>query len=199
VEVFDECDECNGTGLYFIDEEPVTCICFEEVVGQTPHKSDAKIERFDVPRAGTFIVTEDGHFVAYTSSENVMFHWGGYKNIDRFKEFLIQVAGSRGYLKSKFFKPIYDHEASVVGIRSEILRQRRNFWLSKEDAREEMNLVNDLYVGDIGFEQWANETKISDPWDSQVFSYTYHQNKFVDEYFQEFARFLKSDMFEGGL
>ncbi len=193
MEVFDECDECNGTGLYFIDDEPRKCICVEDEEELVKTTRSKLISRYDVPGAGAFIVTEDGCFAAYTSYENVIFKWPKQTSLWEFERFLIQVAGSREYLKGKFFTPVYDSPATIKAIKSNILLNRIDRWLGKDQAREEWELVRMLENASIGFEEWANNTNIDDPWEFRQECYTNSQNHFVDVCYQEFARFLQAE------
>ena len=113
-----------------------------------------------------FLFDSRGYFSVISDYGNYSHLWSSFG--DDFPRFLVGV--SAGHVLCKFARPVMergvDVDKTAKGIKKHILQERRLGNLSREEARNEWNLVDDHLLdegcGDCGFWAWSVETSFDD-------------------------------------
>lgn len=109
---------------------------------------------------------DDGRVIILSDYGDWTYYWGCRGKGVSVAQFLSKL--DEQYMGKKMLGADYwvpDDDATAGYIRSQILDQRRRASLGKDLARSEWETVQRYDDGDIGFEQWGNETDFfSDDW-----------------------------------
>jgi hypothetical protein len=164
---------------------------------------DIKIWRYQIPGEdghcfgwGIFLLDSTGMFAAVTDYGNYASRWT-HTGRDDFREFVIRdLAKSPGYLLGKVAKRVHDGEATLNGVKEYILECRRDGEWSKEEAREEWDLLAECDGLDSipACTRWYDSTKISDPGEFMSESYDTDAWAFAKVLMPRLAEVLKQEL-----
>lgn len=114
----------------------------------TPKVNKTTAERYDIRIGydwGTFIVDTDGSLLINSSYGNWAYGWGNHGR-ESFKHFLIEMQKDISYLIMKLNggkKEYFKLEETIQEVKKDIITERKNFSISKEDARDLYNFVKE--------------------------------------------------------
>lgn len=119
------------------------------------------------------VIGSDGFFSAVSDYGNYAYLWSSIGTKDA-REFFIDAHERWTYFASKLSsRTEYDADATLKAVKTHILSDRRNGGLSKEEAREEWDLLSDCnYLeNDYFFNRWIEGTRYGDAWEFRVDRY----------------------------
>ncbi len=142
---------------------------------------------------GTFLVTDDG-LVCCATDYGSYSHWWTSTGYDDIRKFLLKI--DTCYLLGKFAsKEEYDGDATERAIRKWICQARRDRELTKEEAREHWDTLNDNSVdNEFGFGCWLRETDIGDAWEMAVHRTSPQASAFAERVWPRFCQALRDEM-----
>jgi hypothetical protein len=127
------------------------------------------LKRYELPSIdglegwATIVLGADGFFAAVTDYGNYAYRWC-HTGDDDFRNFVVSISGD--YLLGKVSRDdVYDGETTARDIKRRIRRQRREGWITKDEARTEWELVESCDVengGEHAFGCWYEETNMCD-------------------------------------
>jgi hypothetical protein len=125
-----------------------------------------KVSTKEDPGWAIIVVGSDGYFSACSDYGNYAFIWGS-PGVADFREFLVGAQKDPHYFVGKLSHgQKYDGDATVRMYKEEILRMRGELAMSKEDAREEWDRLDNSDLDNvIGFKEWMDETKLEFAWE----------------------------------
>jgi hypothetical protein len=113
---------------------------------------------------GRVVIMDDGYFSAVSEYGNYAFWWGAAG--DCFRRFLCQI--DPDYLCNKLGSREYDGAETEKAIKRHIRELRRRLTLSRDEARDEMAILErheDLLESLDGFHEWIRESKLEDTYE----------------------------------
>lgn len=137
-----------------------------------------------------------GCFSALSDWGNVGYRWpqAGWGDGD-FRDFLLDCDNS--YLESKFGQERreYDPEATVESVRNGLLRARREGYLTKEEARDEWNLLRRHFnlSDESDFSEWFSETKVDAAGEHHHTRYVREVTSFIEHVMPRLREQMKLD------
>jgi hypothetical protein len=160
---------------------------------------DIKIWRYCIPTEdglsgwGIFLLDSTGMFAAVTDYGNYAFKWSNWGPGD-FRKFVIGL--SPGYLLGKVAKVEHDGEATLKSVKEYILECRRDGEWSKEEAREEWDLLAECDGLDSipACTRWYDATKISDAGEFMSEGYDMDARMFAEKLMPRLAEALKQEL-----
>lgn len=167
------------------------------------HKSTKETRRYDVRSEegrwlGTFIVTHDGLVCCNTDYGSYSYWWHAFG--DDIIAFLLQI--NTGYLLSKVSpRDEYDGDETEKAIKRLIIQARRDGDLSREDAREEWDLIGDTDLErSEGFALWLRDTRLdskhgfSDLWELARRGVNRQAAMFAERVWPRFCQMLRDEI-----
>lgn len=143
------------------------------------------------------ILTSDGMFSTCSDWGNYAFWWGCHGCCD-FREFVIGLVGSVGYVCSKFCsRPYpYDGDATLQSVKQHIVEERRAMRTTREEAREEWDLLREHedLENEFSFVRWLDDTKLGDAYEFAAHSPPGDAVGFCKHIFPRLAELLKAEM-----
>ena len=164
--------------------------------------NEIKIWRYTLPPTdniegwGIFLLDSTGMFAAVTDYGNYAFRWTHYGEKD-FRKFVADLDRSPDYLLSKVAPhgKEYDSDKTIKGIKEHIIEYRREGCYTKEQAREEWNLINDDELSTLyEFHLWLDKTNIDEAYEFQVESYPFDCIAFATKLIPRLAGVLRSEL-----
>jgi hypothetical protein len=145
-----------------------------------------------------FVIGSDGYFSTVGSYGNYSYWWSNTGTRD-FRLFLIDL--DDGYLIGKLHpQREYDGDETEKNIKEHIVRRRREGCMTKEEAREEWNLLKeeDLETRE-GFAFWWRETKIDDAHELSCYRHPAQVCGFAKKFWPLFVDVLRAELIAEGL
>lgn len=137
-----------------------------------------------------FLLDSKGFFAVCSDYGDYVYHWGSIGPTD-FRVFLCGL--DRSYLIGKIApKKEYDAEATKDFVKETIISHRRDGTFTKEEAREEWDLMQECDFDD--FNDWLRQTQISDAWEMAIYRHSRQALAFYDRVWPRFIALLKEDL-----
>lgn len=142
---------------------------------------------------GTFVIADDGYFSTVSDFGSYAHYWSNAGPC--FRTALARL--SPDYLLGKIARrDRYDGEATARDVRRHIKEHRREKNYSREQAREEWDLVEacDSLNSRESFVRWYDETKIGDASEFAVWDYPLQARTFAEKAWPFFAAALHAEL-----
>lgn len=128
-----------------------------------------QLRRYSLPSIkgggwGIFVIGSDGYFSCVSDYGDYAFFWT-HAGME-FRRFLVRTNADYVAGKLAHGLTVWSADKTVENIKDLIVQHRRGGDWTKEQAREEWDLLesND-FTGEAGFIQWTRESSISDAWE----------------------------------
>ncbi len=144
---------------------------------------------------GVFLLDSNGMFAVCSDYGDYAYHWPNQNwGPQGFRGFLAQV--DQGYLLSKIApNRVYSGSQTLKTIRERILYLRRQTHLSRERAREEWDLAEDVNASYAeAFGHWVGETTLDDAYELCCYECDPEAVQFCEHVFRPFVTLLKADL-----
>jgi hypothetical protein len=143
---------------------------------------------------GIFLLDSTGMFAAVTDYGNYAFKWT-HHGCDDFREFVIDLKNSPDYVLGKVSHgKEYQGQKTNENIKNEILRARREGYLSEDQAKEEWELVGDELEYHEGFLDWYNQTSLCDAQEMSRYDYPPDEKAFAKILLPRLAQILEKEL-----
>lgn len=163
--------------------------------------SDIKIWRYSIPPSdsiegwGIFLIDSTGMFAAVTDYGNYAYKWTHHGEKD-FRQFIVTAYKSHDYILGKLASEVYSGKKTVEGIKEHILEYRRDGSFTKEFARREWDLINEIedMNSEHGFNEWYENTAINDASEFYETNWTPQAKAFAEKLMPRLAAVLREEL-----
>lgn len=144
-----------------------------------------------------FLVSADGMLAVCSDFGSYAYHWH-ITNVEdaHFRLFLLRLDNS--YLIRKLGGergPVFDEDATVQRIKKTICEQRREQWLSADEAATEWDLLHEIEISnEFRFHEWYLRTALGDASELACYSAPPQLVAFVERVWPRFRHLLEQEL-----
>lgn len=164
-----------------------------------------KLYRYYVPNVnlgGWAVLHLDsaGFFGVTSDYGNYAYQWKNWGDQD-FRSFVVSMQPGVDYLAKKLCNGnyVFDTSRTVRLIRDTVTSMRKDDDLSKDDARMEWELANELESENIDFNSWTERTCLSDAWEFYCKSPGLDLLAFCDKSFPRLVELIRQELQSEGI
>lgn len=163
------------------------------------HMTPPKLYRYYIPSKdglsgwGEIVLSSGGFFAAVTDYGNYAFAWRHFGEGD-FRKWFADLENSTDYLLNKISNYEFDLESTCNEIKREIFSSRRKELFTEEEAREEYDLVLQLALGEISFDEWSGRTSFCDAFDFKQDKHPADAVAFAEDLLPRLAKEIRDEL-----